>query len=81
MSEENEQKHFLPEKYLQILTEDIGEVLKSVQLENNNEIVDALIYVFERHSRRLLMGAKFNATNAAANTRKSPLEQKQQGTR
>ena len=65
MSDANEQKHFLPEKYIQILTEEICEVLKSVQLENNSEIVDALIYVFERHSRRLLMGAKFNATNAA----------------
>ena len=68
MSDANEQKHFLPEKYMQILTEDICEVLKSVQLENNNEIIDALVYVFERHSRRLLMGAKFNATNAAAAT-------------
>ena len=65
MSDANEQKHFLPEKYMQILTEDLCEVLKSVQLENNSEIIDELIYVFERHSRRLLMGAKFNATNAA----------------
>ena len=73
MSDANEKKHFLPEKYMQILTEDICEVLKAVQLENNNEIVDSLIYVFERHSRRLLMGAKFNATNAASAANTSPV--------